>query len=126
MIDNAIDKKTTRGGVRAGAGRKKTLPEGARAATFMLSDDERIAVKKFIVEIRKNGQEELDKDREAQKLMDEAVKPLAETLHEIIKLYGGRGKGFRKAEEMSKTISIIAFKDSVSMWERENPRNHEQ
>jgi len=126
MIDNAIEKKTTRGGVRAGAGRKKTLPEGARAATFMLSDDERLAVKKFIVEMRKNGQAELDKDHEAQKLMDEAVHPLAETLHEIIKLYGGRGKGFRKAEEMSKIIGIMAFKQSVSMWERENPRTYER
>ncbi len=126
MIDNTIEKKTTRGGVRAGAGRKKTLPEGARAATFMLSDDERLAVKKFIVEMRKNGQAELNKDHEAQKLMDEALKPLAETLHEIIKLYGGRGKGFRKAEEMSKIIGIMAFKESVGMWERENPRTYER
>ncbi len=126
MIDNTIEKKTTRGGVRVGAGRKKTLPEGARAATFMLSDDERLAVKKFIVEMRKNGQAELNKDHEAQKLMDEAVKPLAETLHEIIKLYGGRGKGFRKAEEMSKIIGIMAFKESVGMWERENPRTYER
>ncbi len=125
MIETVIDKKSNRGGARAGAGRKKSLPEGARAATFMLSDDERLAVKKFIVELRQNGKKELDKDSEAQRLMQEAVTPLAESLQEIIKLYGGRGKGFRKAEEISKIISVIAFKDAVSLWEKENHGTNE-
>ncbi len=126
MIDNTIEKKTTHGGARAGAGRKRTLPEGSKPTTFVLTQEERLAVRKFIVEMRKNGQKELDKEREAQKLMDEAIRPLAEILHEIIKIYGGRGKGFRRAEEISKIVGIIAFKDSVGMWEKDNPRIYEQ
>ena len=34
-------------------GRRKTLPEGARNTSFSLTEEERMAVKKFIVNMRR-------------------------------------------------------------------------
>ena len=53
MINEQADEKMgTRGGVRDGAGRKKSLPDGARPTTFKLTEDERLAVKKYIASMR--------------------------------------------------------------------------
>lgn len=41
-----------RGGKREGAGRKRTVPLGAKQASFMLTDDERLAVKEYIKHLR--------------------------------------------------------------------------
>lgn len=45
--------KTTHGGKRMGAGRKKTLPEGARPRAIRLTDEEHAKVKEFIKSLRK-------------------------------------------------------------------------
>ena len=44
--------KKQRGGRREGAGRKRTLPEGAKPTSFQLTEAERIAVKEYIKRLR--------------------------------------------------------------------------
>ena len=44
--------KKQHGGRREGAGRKKTLPEGAKPTSFHLTEAERIAVKEYIKRLR--------------------------------------------------------------------------
>lgn len=112
---------------KEGAGRRKELPEGARVTSFKLTDTERIAVKKFVAELRGSKKSkakmlEAKREQQANAIIKATAKPFAEALCEIINLYGGRGKGFRMAESVATAISVIAFKDAVHMWERENPR----
>lgn len=112
---------------KEGAGRRKELPEGAKVTSFKLTDTERIAVKKFIADLRGNKESkakmlEAKREQQANAIIKATAKPFAEALCEIINLYGGRGKGFRMAESTATAISVIAFKDAVHMWERENPR----
>lgn len=116
------------GGAREGAGRKRELPEGARVTSFKLTETERIAVKNFIAELRggkKSQAEMLEAKREQRvhELIAGTTDPITEALYEVINLYGGRGKGFREAERVGKIISVIAFKDAVQKWEKENPRD---
>lgn len=47
--------KTIKGGFREGAGRKKELPEGAKATYFNITEEERKACKKLIAEMRKRN-----------------------------------------------------------------------
>lgn len=112
---------------KEGAGRRKELPEGARVTSFKLTDTERIAVKKFVAELRGSERAkimmlEAKREQQTDAIIKATVKPLAEALCEVINLYGGRGKGFRVAESVARTISVIAFKDAVQKWECENPR----
>lgn len=112
---------------REGAGRKRELPEGARVTSFKLTDTERIAVKKFVAELRGSERAkvkmlEAKREQQTDAIIEATVKPFAEELHKVINLYGGRGKGFRVAESVARTISVIAFKDAVQNWEHENPR----
>ena len=114
-------------GFKEGAGRKRELPEGARVTSFKLTDTERIAVKKFVAELRGSERAtakmlEAKREQQTDAIIKATVKPLAEALCKVINLYGGRGKGFRVAESVARTISVIAFKDAVQKWERENPR----
>lgn len=113
---------------REGAGRKRELPEGARVTSFKLTDTERIAVKKFVAELRgsekaKAKMLEAKREQQTDAIIEATVKPFAEELHKVINLYGGRGKGFRVAESVARTISVIAFKDAVQKWEKENPKD---
>lgn len=116
------------GGAREGAGRKRELPEGARVTSFKLTDTERIAVKNFIAELRggekaKAKMLEAEREQQTDAIIEATVKPFAEELYKVINLYGGRGKGFKKGENVAKIISVIAFKDAVQKWEKENPRD---
>ena len=114
-------------GFKEGAGRKRGLPEGARVTSFKLTDTERIAVKKFVAELRGSKESkakmlEAKREQQTNAIIRATAKPFAEALCEVINLYGGRGKGFRTAESVARTISVIAFKDAVQKWECENPR----
>lgn len=114
-------------GFKEGAGRKRELPEGARVTSFKLTDTERIAVKKFVAELRGSKESkakmlEAKREQQTNAIIRATAKPFAEALCEVINLYGGRGKGFRVAESVARTISVIAFKDAVQKRECENPR----
>lgn len=52
----AEEKRSHRGGKRAGAGRKKTIPAGAKVRYFRLTDAEFSAVKELINTLRKDLQ----------------------------------------------------------------------
>ena len=111
--------KTSKGGFREGAGRKKELPEGAKATYFNITEEERKACKKLIAEMRKRNAAEISKEDQALKIIEDVSKSVAQALYEIIKLYGGRGKGFREAESMGKFLGVVAFKDAVQIFENE-------
>lgn len=119
------EKTTTQGGAREGAGRKRTLPEGTKPVYFALTEDEKKAVKRFIVEMRHGGAKQMSKREELEhkeyEIIMEVAKPMRKALRQIIDLYGGRGKGFRKAEEVAKFIGIVGAKDAVQDWENDNP-----
>ena len=124
------EKNTRLGGFREGAGRKKELPDGAKVTSFKLTDAERIAVKKFIAELRggdnSSKMKEAEKEKRAFEIMEEATKALVPAMREIIDLYGGRGKGFRKAEEVARIIAVAAPKDGIQLWENDNPRQYDE
>ena len=124
------EKNTRLGGFREGAGRKKELPDDAKVTSFKLTDAERIAVKKFIAELRggdnSDKMKEAEKEKRAFEIMEEATKQLAQHLREVIDLYGGRGKGFRKAQEIAKVIAVAAPKDGIQLWENDNPRQYDE
>ena len=66
---------------------------------------------------------EAEREQQTDAIIEATVKPFAEELYKVINLYGGRGKGFKKGENVAKIISVIAFKDAVQKWEKENPRD---
>lgn len=119
------EKTTTQGGAREGAGRKRTLPNGTKPVYFALTENEKEAVRKFIVEMRNGGVKRMSRKEELEhkeyEIIMEVAKPMRKALRGIIDLYGGRGKGFRKAEEVAKFIGIVGFKDAVQDWENDNP-----
>ena len=51
--DLLVKKEDGRGGARAGSGRKKVAPEGAKQTSFVLSDEERKIVKEYIENMRR-------------------------------------------------------------------------
>ena len=60
MAIKEINEKTTkRGGIREGAGRKKSLPEGAKPSSFILTDAEKTA-DQVITETENKSVEEVD------------------------------------------------------------------
>lgn len=120
-----ITEKNIKGGFREGAGRKKELPEGAKATYFNITEEERKACKKLIAEMREKNVAEISKEDQAFKILVDASKPVAQALYEIIKLYGGRGKGFREAEKMGKLLGVVAFKDAVQIFENEEYKAQE-
>lgn len=117
--------RNIKGGFREGAGRKKELPEGAKATYFNITEEERKACKKLIAEMREKNVAEISKEDQAFKFIVDASKPVAQALYEIIKLYGGRGKGFREAEKMGKLLGVVAFKDAVQIFENEEYKAQE-
>ena len=126
---NNTEKNTRLGGFREGAGRKKELPNGAKVTSFKLTDAERIAVKKVNCETRGGKHlkmKKAKKEKIAFEIMQRATEPLAIELRRIIDLYGGRGKGFRKAEEIAKVIAVAAPKDAIQSWENDNPRQYDK
>ena len=117
--------KTIKGGFREGAGRKKELPEGAKATYFNITEEERKACKKLIAEMREKNVAKISKENQAFEILVDASRPVAQALYEIIKLYGGRGKGFREAERMGKLLGVVAFKDAVQIFENEEYKAQE-
>lgn len=49
-----VDTATEHGGKREGSGRKKQLPEGAKCRSILLTDEEYLAIKKIVNEMRNN------------------------------------------------------------------------
>lgn len=117
--------KTVKGGFREGAGRKKELPEGAKPTYFNITEEERRACRKLIAEMRES-KEKISKDEQAFRIIKDATKPVAQALYEVIKIYGGRGRGFREAERLGKLLGIVAFKDAVQIFENEEYRVKEK
>lgn len=110
-------------------GRKKTLPEGARITSFSLTEEERLAVKKFVVEMRR--------EKKAQELANKAVvkvedfgfkmiiKLVEEVAYTLICLAGNR-RSFARIEKYVKDAAIIGFKDAVGRWENLHPRKYDE
>ena len=115
---------TTKGGAREGAGRKRELPEGTKPTYFAITEEEKLAVKKLIREMRNKGDKKMNEEKMREQKVAEIMhrngKVLAKAAREIIDLYGGRGKGFRKAEEVMKVMAIVASKDGIQDWENDN------
>ena len=117
MINEQPDEKMgTRGGVRDGAGRKKSLPDGARPTTFKLPEDERIAVKKYIASMRDEAAGKpvvnIDWEAAAFEMVVKMLKPYAYTM-----IMANGGLPYEKVEKMMKSAAMIAFKDAVSDYE---------
>ena len=118
MINEQADEKMgTRGGVRDGAGRKKSLPDGARPTTFKLTEDERLAVKKYIASMRDEAAGKpvvnIDWETAAFEMVIKMLKPFAYTM-----IMANGGLPYEKVEKMMKSAAMIAFKDAVGDYER--------
>ena len=117
MNEQADEKMVIRGGVRDGAGRKKSLPDGARITSFKLTEDERLAVKKYIASMRDEaaGKPIVNIDWEAAtfEMVVKMLKPYAYTM-----IMANGGLPYEKVEKMMKSAAMIAFKDAVSDYER--------
>lgn len=110
-------------------GRRKTLPEGARITSFSLTDEERLAVKKFIVEMRREKKAKELADKPVVNLEDLGfklvLKVAEETAYAMITAANDR-RCFTKVERLLKDAAIIGFKDAVGRWENEHPRKYDK
>ena len=110
-------------------GRKRTLPEGARITSFSLTEEERLAVKKFIVEMRREKKAKELADKPVIKVEDFSWKLLVKVAEEVayamITIAGTR-RSFAKVERLIKDAAIIGFKDAVGRWENENPLKYDE
>ena len=115
--EQAAEKMVIRGGVRDGAGRKKSLPDGAKITSFKLTEDERLAVKKYIASMRDEaaGKPAINIDWETAtfEMVVKMLKPFAYTM-----IMANGGLPYEKVEKMMKSAAMIAFKDAVSDYER--------
>ena len=119
MAIKGINEKTTkRGGIREGAGRKKSLPEGAKPASFILTDAEKSAVKKYIVNMRQEAKGKpmvtIDWEKTTLEMVIKMLRPFALTM-----IRANGGAPYIKVERLMKDAAIIAFKDAVSDYELE-------
>ena len=119
MTEEIMQKINTHGGAREGAGRKKILPDGAKPSTFILTEDEKLAVKDYIVSMRREAagkpRVSINIEEELFKLAFHMLKPVAATM---IKINGGRPWG--KIEKLLKDAAVMAFKDAVCDYEHEH------
>ena len=119
MTEETVKKANTHGGAREGAGRKKSLPDGAKPSTFILTEDEKLAVKDYIISMRREAagkpKVSINLEEELFKLAFLMLKPVAATM---IMVNGGRPWG--KIEKLLKDAAVMAFKDAVYDYEREH------
>ena len=117
--DLLVKKEDGRGGARAGSGRKKAAPEGAKQTSFVLSDEERKIVKEYIENMRRerSGKAVRNSVKE-ETLKDVLLKNNTMILKELIYLGGGKDC-FVELEKYVKAMAIIAFKDAVGQYENE-------
>ena len=112
------------GGKREGAGRKKTVSEGAKVHSFALTDEETKAVKRLVSSMRRGEKVQVVPQNSAvqQQGMDieqvvrlgyQVLKPIANL---VVKLNGNKPN--ERAEQIMKDIAIMAFKDAVCDAER--------
>ena len=112
------------GGKREGAGRKKTVSEGAKVHSFALTDEETKAVKRLVSSMRRGEKVQVVPQNSAvqQQGMDieqivrlgyQVLKPIANL---VVKLNGNKPN--ERAERIMKDIAIMAFKDAVCDAER--------
>ena len=105
------------GGKREGAGRKKVVPEGASVHSFMLTDDETVAVKRFIGSVR-HKKAEAEQEKKVGMSIDEVVRLGYKMLKPVAELViQAKGSG-REAERVMKDIAIMAFKDVICEQEQ--------
>lgn len=112
------------GGKREGAGRKKTVSEGAKAHSFALTDEETKAVKHLVSSMRRGEkvqvvpqnivvqQQGMDIEQVV-RLGYQVLKPIASL---VVKLNGNKPN--ERAERIMKDIAIMALKDAVCDAER--------
>ena len=117
--DLLVKKEDRRGGARAGSGRKKAAPDGAKQTSFVLSDEERKIVKEYIDNMRRerSGKTVRNSAKE-ETLKDVLLKNNTMILKELIYLGGGKDC-FVELEKYVKAMAIIAFKDAVGQYENE-------
>lgn len=117
--DLLVKKEDGRGGARAGSGRKKAAPDGAKQTSFVLSDEERKVVKEYIDNMRRerSGKAVRNSAKE-ETLKDVLLKNNTMILKELIYLGGGKDC-FAELEKYAKTMAVIAFKDAVGQYENE-------
>ena len=117
--DLLVKKEDGRGGARAGSGRKKAAPDGAKQTSFVLSDEERKMVKAYIDNMRRerSGKTVRNSAKE-ETLKDVLLKNNTMILKELIYLGGGKDC-FAELEKYAKTMAVIAFKDAVGQYENE-------
>ena len=112
------------GGKREGAGRKKTVSEGAKVHSFALTDEETKAVKRLVSSMRRGEKVQVVPQNTAiqQQGMDieqvvrlgyQILKPIANL---VVKLNGNKPN--ERAERIMKDIAIMAFKDAICDAER--------
>ena len=103
------------GGKREGAGRKKTVSEGAKVHSFALTDEETKAVKRLVSSMRRGEKVQVVPQNSAvqQQGMDiehvvslgyQVLKPIANL---VVKLNGNKPN--ERAERIMKVIAIMAF-----------------
>ena len=118
MLNESNTKKITkRGGIREGAGRKKTLPDGSKPTSFNLTEEEKLAVKRLVREMRSQS---AAKHVVNQELIDTLFKTGVQTLKPILlaimEAYGGIP--FDKVDTIAKHIYVMAYKDAVNDYEK--------
>ena len=117
MNEKVMEKIDTRGGLREGSGRKKSLPDGAKPTSFKLTDGERLAVKEYITAMRDEAAGKpiikIDWEKTTFEMVVKMLKPFAYAM-----ICAKGGLPYEKVERLMKDAAMIAFMDAVSDYER--------
>ena len=118
MTEETMKKANNHGGAREGAGRKKSLPDGAKPSTFILTEYEKAAVKDYIVSMHREaaGKPKISINMEETlfKLAFQMLKPsAAKDVNAKVSSFAARGRFIYRCLDLDYTRSK---RHTFSMW----------
>lgn len=122
-MDKTNEKTVQRGGARVGAGRKRTLPEGSKVTTFALTEEERLAVKQFIVNMRRDAEIKRTARVDVRRLLVDTFTELSKVFGEkLMGMDNYRSGAYRKAVSDLQRAADIGCRDALCDWENRQRR----
>lgn len=117
-MDKATEKMVQRGGARVGAGRKRTLPEGSKVTTFALTEEERLAVKQFVVNMRRDAKVKRTATVDTRQLLLDTFRELATVFGaKLMSMDGYRSGAYKKAVRDLQCEADKACREALCDWE---------
>ncbi len=125
-MDKTTEKTVQRGGAREGAGRKRTLPEGSKPTTFVLTQEERLVVRQFIVNMRRDAEIKNAAKFDARGLLVDTFAKLSEVFgNQLMRMDHHGPKAYKKAVADLQRAADLGCRDALCEWENYQRRLEE-